>query len=115
MKEIDTKKNNLPIQGDFQQPCSYKDPCRYPGFCIGVKNLLRQKEDKQENPDTDINNYLKSPAEIEAELRVTGNKQNEAVPVADNFIMPQFLMKPAPAANVKTLEEALSGEMEENY
>jgi hypothetical protein len=83
----------------------------------GVKNLFRNDHSPQE---TEVNNYLKSPDEIEAELRIIC-VQTQDQPLKNELVPQDFITASRNSnahgwpANFHSLEEALAGEMEENY
>lgn len=114
MKDINFKKITSPFKDIFNHPVVTKTQSGIQDLADSVKNLFR----KNENPETeaqDINNYLKSAAEIEAEFRFSRDKQKNYSLIADKDKKPEFLNLPAQPSYVKPLEEALAGEMEENY
>ena len=84
-------------------------------FVSGVKNLFRHTTGNPEDEASkNINNYLKSPEEIEAEFRFLSASQ------PDNSTETKTLETPSitySTINIETriVEEALPDYMEENY
>jgi hypothetical protein len=113
MKDINFKRIISPFKDIFNNPVVTKTQSGIQDFADSVKNLFRKKENQEVQPQ-DINNPLKLPAEIEAEFRFNGDKQRNYAAVSDKDMKPEFLNLPA-NSYVKPLEEALAGEMEENY
>jgi len=114
MKDINFKKIITPFKDIFNNPAVTKTQASIQDFADSVKSLF-YKNETPETKSQDINNYLKSPAEIEAEFRFIGDKQKNFSAIADKDKKPEFLNLPAQPSHIKPLEEALAGEMEENY
>lgn len=115
MKDINFKKIITPFKDISNNLAVAKTHAGIQDFVDSVKNLFR----KNESPETktqDVNNYLKSPAEIEAEFHFSGDKQRNYSVLADkDDKKPEFLNLSEQPSHIKPLEEALAGEMEENY
>ena len=117
MKENSPRKIFNPFKDILSNDLVTKAKSGITDLVSGVKNLFRSEAPPQE---AEVNNYLKSPDEMEAELRFIST-QKEKDPVKNEFnqqdsgassIIQKQQMKPA---NFHPLEEALAGEMEENY
>jgi len=114
MKDINIKKIITPFKDIFDNPAVTKTQIGIEGSEEAVKNLFC----KNENPEAkkqDVNSYLKSPVEIEAEFHFSGSKQKNYSMAVDKDKKPEFLTLPALPSHIKPLEEALASEMEENY
>ena len=124
MKENSTKKNSYnPFREFLDTDFFVKAKSGIVDFVSGVKNLFRHTGDDKK-PEADVNNYLKTPEEIETELRsISSQKEETKAPelAATDPKEKEFSTtgNTQPAQNkpviFRSLEEAMSGEMEENY
>lgn len=114
MKDINFKRIISLFKDIFNNPAVTKTQSGIQDFADSVKNLFRKKENQEVQPQ-DINNPLKLPAEIEAEFRFSNDRQRNYSTIAEKNKKPEFLNLPAQSSYVKPIEEALAGEMEENY
>jgi hypothetical protein len=84
----------------------------------GVKNLFRHQSAEPDESSDKINNYLKSPDEIEAELKQLSayayneGPENELTPATGNTTI---LKVSETRTEIHYFEEALPEYMEENY
>ena len=81
---------------------------------LAEERQLRYSGKREELMELPVNNYLKTPDEIELEFRY-GINPGKANVRRDNLHDVPSIMKTDGYLNIHNLDEALSGFMEENY
>jgi len=88
-------------------------------FVSGVKNLFRHQPNEPENSDTAVNNYLKSPDEIEAEFKklsaVVKDEQHESELIVAERSNTTIVKITESKTEIQRFEETFPEYMEENY
>ena len=87
-------------------------------FVSGVKNLFRHQSNEPENSNAAVNNYLKSPDEIEAEFKQISDavkneiEEQELASESGNTVLVKITET---TTEIRRFEETFPEYMEENY